>query len=64
MNTTSDNDYNESDPEICAACSGSGEGMYDGTTCAWCNGSGVSFFEGFDESFREDDYAEKTENVK
>lgn len=27
--------------EICSWCSGSGEGMYDGSTCQKCKGSGV-----------------------
>lgn len=26
---------------LCAACSGSGEGMYDGSTCCQCGGQGV-----------------------
>lgn len=26
---------------ICPTCSGSGEGMYDGTRCSSCGGSGV-----------------------
>ena len=26
---------------ICPNCSGSGEGMYDGTKCSLCKGSGV-----------------------
>jgi hypothetical protein len=26
--------------EICSACSGSGEGRYDGTRCQYCNGKG------------------------
>lgn len=26
---------------ICSACSGSGEGMYDGSFCWTCNGTGV-----------------------
>lgn len=26
---------------MCTTCSGSGEGMYDGTRCRSCNGSGV-----------------------
>ncbi len=26
--------------EICTGCSGSGEGMYDGTRCIYCKGSG------------------------
>ena len=29
------------DPESCATCSGSGEGMYDGTRCPACGGKGV-----------------------
>ena len=29
------------DDEICLACNGSGEGMYDGTRCRSCGGSGV-----------------------
>jgi len=28
------------EPEICAACNGSGEGMYEGTNCAECRGHG------------------------
>ena len=43
------NDYEEPDEyieeddedEICSWCSGSGEGMYDGSTCRKCHGSGV-----------------------
>ncbi len=27
--------------EICGSCSGSGEGMHDGTTCYACNGRGI-----------------------
>lgn len=27
--------------EICSACSGSGEGMYDGSVCYKCKGTGV-----------------------
>jgi len=26
---------------LCGNCSGSGEGMYDGSTCTQCNGRGV-----------------------
>jgi DnaJ-class molecular chaperone len=33
-----DEDYED---EICSWCSGSGEGMYDGSTCQKCKGSGV-----------------------
>lgn len=29
-----------SEPGICPACSGSGEGQYDGTTCSECRGKG------------------------
>jgi hypothetical protein len=32
----------DDDNEICAACNGSGEGMYDGTRCGTCKGSGAS----------------------
>lgn len=28
------------EPEICSGCSGSGEGMYDGSNCRKCGGSG------------------------
>lgn len=28
------------EPEQCSACSGSGEGRYDGTRCQYCNGRG------------------------
>ena len=28
--------------ELCRNCSGSGEGMYDGSTCSACRGSGNS----------------------
>ena len=28
------------EPEQCPACSGSGEGRYDGTKCHHCNGRG------------------------
>ena len=31
----------DEDDNICPACSGSGEGQYDGTTCYSCKGSGV-----------------------
>jgi DnaJ-class molecular chaperone len=31
----------EYEDEICSACSGSGEGMYDGSTCYKCHGSGI-----------------------
>lgn len=32
--------YESDEPEICATCNGSGEGMYDGTRCSSCGGSG------------------------
>lgn len=28
-------------PPLCPHCSGSGEGMHDGTLCIYCNGRGV-----------------------
>jgi len=31
----------DDDDEICSGCSGSGEGMYDGSSCRKCHGSGV-----------------------
>lgn len=35
-------DADEGDEDlICISCSGSGEGMYDGTRCHACKGSGV-----------------------
>lgn len=49
----------EDDEPICPQCSGSGEGMYDGTTCGKCKGSGV-------ERSRPDadDYDEETRNER
>ena len=35
--------------EICGACSGSGEGMYDGSTCHRCKGYGSEPVEQDDE---------------
>lgn len=35
-------DEDTSEPEICIACNGSGEGMYDGTKCSTCRGKGVA----------------------
>jgi hypothetical protein len=29
------------EPQMCSACSGTGEGQYDGTNCYSCNGKGV-----------------------
>lgn len=31
----------DTEDEICSWCSGSGEGMYDGSNCRKCYGSGV-----------------------
>lgn len=31
----------DDEDEICSRCSGSGEGMWDGSTCTSCHGSGV-----------------------
>jgi DnaJ-class molecular chaperone len=31
----------DDEDEICTGCSGSGEGMYDGSNCYKCHGSGV-----------------------
>jgi DnaJ-class molecular chaperone len=36
-----ENEIEEDEDEICSWCSGSGEGMYDGSTCQKCKGSGV-----------------------
>lgn len=35
-------DILDSDPRTCSACSGSGEGMFEGTKCHSCNGTGIS----------------------
>ncbi len=49
-NITEDNEQEQCNPcegtgevedLICPNCSGSGEGMYDGTKCSLCKGSGV-----------------------
>ena len=34
--------FTDDEPEICAGCSGSGEGMHEGTSCLMCGGSGVA----------------------
>ena len=31
----------DSEPEICIYCNGSGEGQYDGTRCGYCGGKGT-----------------------
>lgn len=36
-------DEDEHEEHICPACSGSGEGMYDGSTCYKCEGTGGWF---------------------
>ena len=33
-------DGTDSEPGICPACSGSGEGQHEGTTCYQCKGAG------------------------
>jgi hypothetical protein len=39
----------DDEDEICSGCSGSGEGMYDGSTCYKCHGRGVEPVEREDE---------------
>jgi hypothetical protein len=39
----------DDEDEICTGCSGSGEGMYDGSSCRKCHGSGVEPVEKDDE---------------
>lgn len=39
----------DGEDEICGGCSGSGEGMYDGSSCYKCHGSGVEPVERSDE---------------
>lgn len=34
--------FQDDEPKICAGCSGSGEGMHEGTSCLVCGGSGVA----------------------
>lgn len=31
----------DDEPQLCSACNGSGEGMYDGTRCHYCHGRGT-----------------------
>lgn len=33
-------DDTDTEPGICSACDGSGEGMFDGTRCSSCGGRG------------------------
>lgn len=35
-----DDDQEDSEPGICPACNGSGEGQHEGTTCRTCKGTG------------------------
>jgi hypothetical protein len=35
-----DDGHDDSEPGICPACNGSGEGMHEGTTCGTCKGEG------------------------
>ena len=54
-----DEDYEDNDVdsraaddyEDCSWCSGSGEGMYDGSNCKHCGGSGVEPYEGVDDDY-------------
>lgn len=39
----------DDEDEICSGCSGSGEGVYDGSTCYKCKGRGVEPIEKDDE---------------
>jgi len=43
----------DDEDEICSACSGSGEGMYDGSTCYKCKGCGVEPRERQDDDYYE-----------
>lgn len=43
----------ETEPELCTACNGSGEGQYDGTRCPYCKGSGTLRFEEEEEDRRD-----------
>ena len=36
----SDDEPDDSEPGICPACNGSGEGMHEGTRCVTCKGAG------------------------
>ena len=54
-----ENEHDEDDGyEICHHCSGSGEGMYDGSRCGFCHGTGEAPVERDcdDFDFPEDDY--------
>jgi hypothetical protein len=43
--------HDPDDYDICSACNGSGEGMYDGSTCYKCHGSGEQAPEERDDDF-------------
>ena len=45
----------EEEQSYCAACNGSGEGMYDGSSCRICGGSGVEPYEKDPDDFDEPD---------
>ena len=36
-----ENEHEDDEDEICHRCSGSGEGMWDGSCCSHCQGRGV-----------------------
>jgi DnaJ-class molecular chaperone len=42
-------EFDEDEDQICSGCSGSGEGMYDGSSCYKCHGSGIEPVEKDDE---------------
>ena len=35
-------DTDDGDADLCTACNGSGEGMYEGTKCSYCRGKGTT----------------------
>lgn len=39
----SDDGPDDSEPGICPACNGSGEGQHEGTTCYQCKGEGECY---------------------
>ena len=45
----------DEEDEICSGCSGSGEGMYDGSRCYKCHGSGVEPVEKEDDDYETDE---------
>ena len=44
----------DDEDEICSWCSGSGEGMYDGSNCRKCHGSGVEPVDKEDDNYETD----------